>query len=277
MLLGAVRLVDVLAAVGGRARRLEAGEYALSRGMSLDDILRRLAAGDVVTVQVTIPEGFTVEEIIDALVKAGLGPRAGFEAACSDRALVADFTPAAAAVRWPVEGFLFPATYTFRHDLSPRQIIATMVEQFRRTWAGQLSAAGAAEGFTADQAVTLASIVEREARVDAERPIIAGVYANRLRKGMNLNADPTVFYALGRAQGGRLTVKDLKLDSPFNTYAHAGLPPGPIASPGVRSLAAAVQPAAVPYLYFVARADGTHVFSATLHEQLANRKKFQGY
>jgi UPF0755 protein len=267
----------VAATLTGRARRLEAGEYALTQGMSLRQIIRHLYLGDVVVVHVTIPPGFDVRQVIDRLVAARLGSRSAFEAACRDWGLVRGLAPVRADVRWPLEGFLYPDTYTFTHAMTPHAIVAAMVSRFRRAWTPEMTAAAAEEKLSVDQAVTLASLVEREARADAERPLVAGVFANRLRLGMPLDSDPTVLYALGRPPSQRLTESDLRVDSPYNTYLHRGLPPGPIDSPGMASLEAALHPAKVPYLYFVARGDGTHAFATTLAQQLANRKRYLGY
>jgi UPF0755 protein len=166
-----------------------------------------------------------------------------------------------------VEGYVFPATYTFPEGTTARTAVREMVERFERAWRPEWNARLQAMALSRHAAVTLASIVEREAVRPEERPVIAAVYYNRLRKGMRLEADPTIQYALGR-HTARVLYRDLEIDSPYNTYRRAGLPPGPIGSPGTPSLAAAVQPANVPYLYFVAHPDGHHEFRATYAEHL---------
>lgn len=269
-------LFTAIAKLSGHGGRLEAGEYELTPGMTLSQIIRHLESGDVVVVHVTVPPGFDVDQIIARLVRAHLGSRAAFTAACRDWGLVAGLAARRAGVRWAVEGFLYPDTYSFTHAMSPQAIIAAMVHRFRQVWTPAMTAAAGREKLSVDQAVTLASIVEREAKVERERPIIAGVYMNRLHRRMHLDADPTVLYALG-LRTGVLTEADLQLNSPYNTYARLGLPPGPIASPGLASIQAALHPAHVPYLYFVAKGDGTHAFSDTLAEQLANRRKYLGH
>jgi UPF0755 protein len=266
---------EVAAVASGRAGHLQAGEYELSPGMSLETILEILAAGRVVTYRVTVPEGWDVEQVARALAAAGLGSQDDFQRAARDPALVGDLEPPGLPVRYPVEGFLFPDTYTFTRSMTPRQILAEMVGRFRRAWSPALASEAAREGLTPFQVVTLASIVEREARVPGERPVIAGVYLNRLRRGMALEADPTVLYAVGRT-AGPLTAGDLKVPSPYNTYLRPGLPAGPIANPGLASLEAVVRPAQVPYLYFVAKPDGTHAFARTFQEQLSNEGKYLG-
>lgn len=270
-------LFAAIAKLSGEGARLQAGEYRLTPGMTLEQIVAHLSSGDVIVVRVTIPPGFDVAQVIARLVQSGLGRGAAFAAAARDWTLVRGLAPVQPAVRWPVEGFLYPDTYDFTHSMTPRAILATMVAEFRRAWTPAMAAAAAREHLSTLQVVTLASLVEREARSDSERPAIAGVFFNRLRQGMPLDSDPTVDYALGGAPAGPLTVADLRLDSPYNTYAHPGLPVGPIANPGPASLQAALHPAQVPYLYFITKPDGTPVFATTLAGQLANRKRYLGY
>jgi UPF0755 protein len=173
-----------------------------------------------------------------------------------------------------LEGYLFPDTYAFPDGTSPRNAVLEMVKRFEREWKPEWNSRLDSLSLTRHEAVTLASIVEREAKVASERPIIAAVYLNRLRNGMLLQADPTVQYARGK-HTPRLLHKDLEVDSPYNTYKYAGLPPGPIASPGAASLTASLYPADVPFLYFVAAPDGHHEFRRTLAEHEIAVRQFR--
>ncbi len=253
---------------------LQAGEYLFRGPLSTVAALDKVIRGDVVAHRVTVPEGLTLEETADRLVTARLGDRDAFLAAMRDAKPIADLDPRAE----DLEGYLFPDSYTFVADTPPRAIVEAMVSNFRRRWrdevAPKLTAAG---GRTIREVVTLASIVEKEAKAPAERPLIAAVYANRLDRGMGLFADPTIIFALKRLGrwDGNIRRDDLALDSPYNTYRHAGLPPGPICSSGTGALVAAADPADVPYLYFVSRNDGTHVFATSLDEHNKNVATWQ--
>ena len=253
---------------------LKAGEYEFAGGMSTVAVLDKLARGEVVTYEVTVIEGLDRFEIARHLAAEGFGAEAEFLRLVARPDLVADLDDAAT----DLEGYLFPDTYSFARGTPETEIIATMVGTFRRRFDEEVAPLlDDASGPTLRELVTLASIVEKETSVDAERPIVAGVYANRLRRGMGLFADPTVIYGL-KQQGtwdGNLRRRDLEADTPYNTYRIAGLPPGPICSPGAASLAAAARPADVPYLYFVSRNDGTHVFSRTLAEHNRNVEIWQ--
>jgi UPF0755 protein len=246
--------------------KLKAGEYRFERDATLVDVYARIARGDVYTKTVTIPEGASIFEIAARLEQAGLGDRQSFlDAAVSQKGLVADLDPKAKSL----EGFLFPDTYLFPHKATPVQIYTTMVRRFRAK-AEQLGLSG-----DIHKVVTMASLVERETAVDAERPLVASVFENRLAKKMPLMTDPAVIYGLEVAGKwrGAIYKSDLKLDTPYNTYLHAGLPPGPVANPGVKSLRAAMEPAHTNYLYFVAagaNAQGESHFAATLDEHNRN-------
>jgi UPF0755 protein len=268
---------------------LQAGEYRFVGPMTFPEVLRKLIRGDVVSRSVTVVEGFAMEDIAGQLAQAGAGRREVFLEQMRSPALIADLDPAAS----DLEGYLYPETYRFRVGTSEAEIVATLVKTFRSrferhvrpTLAGGAEAGpagGAGTGasgnpLTVREVVTLASIVEKEARASSERPMIAGVYRNRLLRHMALDADPTVIFALRRLGrwDGSIHHDDLRLDSPYNTYRYAGLPPGPICSPGLPSLQAAARPADVPYLYFVSRNDGTHVFATTLEEQNRNVEIWQ--
>jgi UPF0755 protein len=246
---------------------LQAGEYRFERPATTRAVLDRLIKGDVVQHRVTVVEGLTLEETAALLATEGFGEEQALLAAMRRPELIADLDAGAETL----EGYLFPDTYAFPRGTAEDAIVGEMVTNFRRRFAaGVVAGTGVAADVRA--LVTLASIVERETTLDTERPLVAGVYANRLRIGMALYADPTVIYALKRegVWDGNLRRVDLELDSPYNTYRYPGLPPGPICSPGLASLRAASSPAAVPYLYFVSRNDGSHVFAETLAEHNRN-------
>ncbi len=262
--LGAVRHPELFRAfvlLRGQAGRLRAGRYELSGEMSLAQILDKLVRGDVVRRLVTFPEGRNVEEMAEILRAGGLAP-AGFLAAAGDGALVRDLDAQAP----DLEGYLFPDTYDLAADEdAPAGLPRRMVARFREVMSPHLPKVRTS-GLALRQVVTLASLVELETARPEERPRVAAVFLNRLKRGMPLQTDPTVIYALRKAGtwDGNIRREDLALDSPYNTYHHAGLPPGPIASPGRASLLAVLDPAAVKDLYFVSRNDGSHYFSETL-------------
>jgi len=245
---------------------LRAGEYRFDHPVSAAEVYRQIVRGEVFTLSVTIPEGASIFDVAARMEQAGLGDRQSFlTAAASQTALIADLDSDAKSL----EGYLFPDTYRFQRKASPEQICATMVRRFRSV-AGQIGLKG-----NVHRVVTLASVVERETAVDAERPLVASVFQNRLAKKMALMTDPAVIYGL-ELQGrwrGTLYKSDLSLDTPYNTYVHTGLPPGPIANPGVRSLRAALAPAQTDYLYFVASGanpQGHSLFARTLDEHNQN-------
>ncbi len=245
---------------------LRAGEYRFDHPAPATEVYARIVRGDVFTRTVTIPEGASIFEIAAKLEQAGFGARQDFlDAAVAQAGLAADLDPAAKSL----EGYLFPDTYRFPRKAGPAQICARMVRQFRAV-ASQLGLKG-----NMHRVVTMASLVERETAVDAERPLVASVLANRLAKNMPLMTDPSVIYGLeleGRWRG-TIYQSDLKLDTPYNTYLHSGLPPGPVANPGAKSLRAAMEPAQTDYLYFVAAGadpQGRSLFASTLEEHNRN-------
>ena len=240
---------------------LRAGEYRFDHPARLAEIYRRIARGDVYTKTVVIPEGFNIFDIAQTVQNAGLGSGANFLAVEQrETSLIADLSPGASSL----EGFLFPDTYRFSRHATPGQMLAVMVRRFRQA-VGQLGLAGQPD---LARTVTLASLIEKEVSVDAERPLVGGVFVNRMAVGMPLATDPTVIYAALLAGRWRGTIyqSDLQFDSAYNTYRHAGLPPGPIANPGVAALKAAMHPATTDYLYFVADAQGHSQFSVGLKE-----------
>jgi UPF0755 protein len=254
---------------------LKAGEYEFREPLPAPAVLQRLIRGDVVTHPVTLVEGLTIEDTASALATAGFGAPAQFLPLMQSPELVSDLDPRADSL----EGYLFPDTYRFARNTPPRDIVRTLVETFKRHYRDEIQPLLTEKGGSRSvhAVVTLASIVEKEAALDSERPIIAAVYRNRLKRDIALYADPTVIYALRLAGtwDGNLTRTDLQIDSPYNTYRYPGLPPGPICSPGLASLRAAAAPAAVPYLYFVSRNDGSHVFASTLREHNRNVARWQ--
>lgn len=244
---------------------LRAGEYRFDHPASAIEVYTRIARGDVYTKAVTIPEGASIFDIAARLEANGLGARQGFLKAARRVALVADLDPQATSL----EGYLFPDTYHFSPKATPDQMAAAMVKRFRQA-AEQVGLTG-----NVHTVVTIASLVERETAVDAERPLVASVFENRLARNMPLMTDPSVIYGLQLEKEWRGTIyaSDLKRDTPYNTYLHAGLPPGPVANPGIPSLRAAMQPAQTGYLYFVAsnnNPQGKSMFAATLEEHNRN-------
>lgn len=253
-----------------REPTIQAGDYLFKGPLTTSQVLGMLVRGQVVSRSVTLIEGLTLEEIAEQLAGERFGRREVFLDLMRSPRLIASLDPNAP----DLEGYLFPETYSFASGIGEREIVETFVATFRRRWEREVRPhlAGGPPGRTVRQVVTLASIVEKEARIDSERPLIAAVYSNRLEGGIGLAADPTLIYALKRLGrwNGNLRREDKLMDSPYNTYRWAGLPPGPICSPGLASLVAAADPEDVPFLYFVGRNDGTHVFAETLQEHNKN-------
>jgi UPF0755 protein len=256
-----------------QGRHLKAGEYRFDRPMTPFEIIDKLARGDVYVINVTFPEGQTIAEMAKIFESHGLGTAESFVKAAKDAAPVHEIDPAAR----DLEGYLFPETYALSRHTDAVKLTRMMVARFEKVFTPELRQAAAARMLTIRQAVTLASIVEKETAKAEERPLVSAVYTTRLRIGMPMQCDPTVIFALEKAgkYDGNLTKKNLQYDSPYNTYRHPGLPPGPIAAPGRASLKAALEPAEVDYLYFVSRNDGTHVFATTLAEHNKNVKEWQ--
>jgi UPF0755 protein len=241
-------------------RQIRVGTYRFQGTLTMNDVLDRLESGTATIQTVTIPEGLRIRDVLTQLADAGFGGRDVFE--CQVR-----------SPRWQLEmglpstgaeGYLFPDTYSFSRSVSPAAILRRMVERYRQH-AASLEEERRRAGLSEHEMVTLASMIEKETGLEAERPIISAVFRNRLRSGMMLQSDPTAVYQKP-SHRGPITRADLNRDSRYNTYRNDGLPPGPICNPGLASLEAAVRPADVDYLYFVARNDGTHEFSRTLAE-----------
>ncbi|HEV7595580.1 MAG TPA: endolytic transglycosylase MltG [Gemmatimonadaceae bacterium] len=260
-LVGWRKMFRVYARVTGGDRNIKPGTYLLRHGTPWKDIIAALNGGHGLVNTITIPEGYTISQIAPLLARTLKVPVESVQAAVRDTSLLARLDIPNATL----EGYLFPDTYAFPVGTTANQAVHEMVYDFERRWKPDWDAKASAMKINRNDLVTMASIVEKEARVPEERPVIAAVYYNRLRKGMLLQADPTVQYALGH-HVGRVLYKDLAVKSPYNTYINKGLPPGPVAAPGAASLAAAANPASVPYLYFVASPDGHHEFRMTLQE-----------
>jgi UPF0755 protein len=241
--------------------KVQAGTYRLSDAMSPPEILAKLVNGDVFEVRFAVPEGYSIFQIAELLEKQSIVARETFLKQCVNRTLLSKLGIPAKSV----EGFLSPRTYTIKPDTDATSLIEEMVAQFRLTYDRKFAKQASRVGLPELEVLTLASMIEKEAVIPAERPIIASVFHNRLKKNMPLQSDPTAVYGI-RAFAGKISKRDILRDTPYNTYRIKGLPPGPIGNPGEASIEAVLFPAQTPYLYFVARNDGSHHFSATLEE-----------
>jgi UPF0755 protein len=250
---------------------LKAGVYEFDKPLPAVDVIDKLARGEVILASITIREGLDRFAIGKLFSTEGFGTEEEWKEITGEAELVRDIAPDAESL----EGYLFPDTYKFDPGTPVKTIVQAMVANFRKHWGNEIALI--TTGLDPHQTVTLASIVETEAQLPQERPIVASVYINRVRKRMLLGADPTVIYAMKLAGrwNGNIRKADLQLASPYNTYKTPGLPPGPIANPGLASLRAAAAPATTPYLYFVARNDGSHVFATTMTEHNANVERWQ--
>jgi UPF0755 protein len=242
------------------ASQIKPGDYAFKGGERIPAIMRHLVRGDFVVVTVTIPEGLTVHEIAERVAQTGLVCQDEFEQAARDGAMVR----ALGLLPLGAEGYLFPATYRFSPHAKTDDVLAAMLARFYQVLTPKVEEQMFAAGLDARRLVTMASMVEKEAKAPDERPLIAGVFYNRLRLGMPLQSDPTAEYELDDANESAASA--VHTTSAFNTYDFAGLPPGPIANPGLKSIEAALYPTPTDYLYFVARGGGTHVFSKSFDE-----------
>lgn len=259
------RVFGFYAARRGRDRKIEYGTYFIRRGAGWDEILDAISLGRGIVNRVTIIEGLPLWQMLPILSKRLELPVDSFEAAVRDTALLRRLgVPRGTET---AEGYLFPDTYDFPDGVTARQTVELMVRRFERVWKPDWDARLAEIRMSRHEIVTLASIVEKEVRKREESPVVAAVYHNRLRIRMPLQADPTVQYAL-KVRPGRVLYRDLRVDSPYNTYRRVGLPPGPIAAPGAAALEASLYPANVPYRYFVAHPDGHHEFRRTYQEHL---------
>lgn len=262
--------------VRGVDGQLKAGEYSFAPPVSLPELVRQLTRGQPEMIKITVPEGYTLEEIADLLAGKGIVKKEAFLAEAETGDFPYPFLAGLPPGPKRLEGYLFPDTYYVNRKISAHEMIDLMIGRFAEELKALDYLRRAQEaGVTLHAAVTIASLVEREAKVDAERPLIAGVIFNRLHAGMPLQIDATVQYALGGPYRPNLTYKDLEVDSPYNTYRISGLPPTPIASPGRASLLAAVCPRKTDFYYYVARPDGTHAFARTLAEHEENKRLYQ--
>ena len=251
-------------------RKVHAGEYELNPGMTPAEILSKLLNGQVLLHPLTIPEGLTIAQIADVASEQGLTDPAEFLRLANDRAFIASLGIKAETL----EGYLYPNTYKFPRPIKARELLVAMVEQLRQVVGPDLLARMQELKMTMHEVLTLASVIEKETGSGGERPEISAVFHNRLKKHIPLQSDPTVIYGLP-AFDGNLHKKDLSSPSPYNTYRVQGLPPGPIANPGIQAIRATLYPSDSRSLYFVSRNDGTHQFSATLIEHNQAVEKYQ--
>ena len=266
------RMFIIYAALLHKGAHLQAGEYELQSTMSIAQIVDIMRKGGVIHHTLTIPEGFTVRDIATLIETKKLGKGQRILSLTRDQTFIASLGLSVSSL----EGYLFPETYHVPRDISEHDLLALMVRTLEMRYTADIAAKGRNLDMTRHEVLTLASLVETEAQVDTERPLIAAVFHNRLQRGMRLQSDPTVIYALGERFDGNIRKADLNIDSPYNTYRYAGLPPGPIANPGQRAIEAAVSPPSVDYLYFVATGkNGMHQFSLTLREHNNAVRKYQ--
>ena len=251
----------IYASLRGNDRAIRAGTYVFKRGRSWGDVLADLEGGKALERSITIPEGWGLRQIVPQLARVLDAPVDSVQAAVRDTALLRALDIPTATL----EGYLFPDTYVFPDGATPRQAVRVMVARFEKVWQPEWNQQLQKQAMSRNDVMALAAIVEKEARRPEERPVIAAVYLNRLKAGMRLQADPTVQYAIGQ-HVSRVLYKHLEIDSPYNTYRYAGLPPGPIASPGKPAIVASLYPANVPYRFFVAYPDGHHEFTRSFAE-----------
>jgi UPF0755 protein len=257
------------------AGKLKAGELAFKDNMTPDEVLDVLMHGTPIVHPITIPEGLRIDEMAQMYADKGLADKQEFEKKAWDP----KFAESLGLPGNSLEGFLYPETYNFRKQTPVEKILKTMVEGYRGIFTAEFSKRAEQMGMSELEVITLASIVEKETGAAHERPLIAGVFHNRLRKNWRLDTDPTVIYAVLLARGsfsGNLTREDLRIDSPYNTYKHKGLPPGPICSPGKEAIRAVLWPEKTRYMFFVSKNDGTHHFCPTLSCHNRAVERYQG-
>lgn len=259
--------------VGGK---FKAGKYSLSQSMNVDEIVKKLISGNptVAVVKVTIPEGYELRMMAEKFAESGLCTAEEFLAAANSKEYDFEFVKDLPKRKNQLEGYLFPDTYEFYKDATPEQIVERMLTRFAEVYNNNFREQAEKRKLTTDEVVIMASIIEREAKMDNERKLVSSVFYNRVKKGIRLQSCATVQYILEERKPV-LTFKDTKIKSPYNTYENDGLPPGPIAAPGLKSIEAALYPETSDYLYFVARNDGTSVFTKTYAEHLAAQRKIK--
>lgn len=263
-IVSSARLFVIHTRLKGVTSRLQAGEYQFTDGMRPSEILRMMVNGEVNRRRFAVPEGYSIHQLAELLESQQLFTREGFLKAATDPALLAELGIEGKSV----EGYLFPSTYDVARSMDEAALVRAMATQFRKVYDEEFAGAAERIGMTPRQVVILASLIEKEAVVAEERPLISSVFHNRLAKGMRLQSDPTAVYGI-RAFAGTVTKRDVERLTPYNTYLIPGLPPGPIGNPSKEAIEAALNPARTGYLYFVAKRDGTHHFSATLDEHNA--------
>jgi len=264
------RLFSLWARFAGVEKKIHWGLYRFDTPLPPREVLNRMIMGKGIFQSVTIPEGLTVKEIADLLGNLQIADKQKFLTEAADPELLASV----GLQDKGIEGYLFPDTYHFTPATQERDILTAMTEQFRRVSAPLLARHSEPAQLTPHEIITLASIIEKETGVEAERPLVSAVFYNRLQRRMQLQSDPTVIYGL-KSFNGDLTKKDLHDANPYNTYRISGLPPGPICNPGLSSIKAALHPADVPFLYFVSKNDGTHLFSESLEAHNQAVKMYQ--
>jgi UPF0755 protein len=261
-----------LSKITQKDKHIHAGKYSFKKGLTLYSLLDELFNGKVILKNVTIPEGLTAKEIAGILQREIQMDSVAFVKMTENSRIIQSLNLSAPNL----EGYLFPETYKLTWGISPQKVVQIMVEQFQKTFNDSLLKRTQEINFSLNQVITLASLIEAEAKEQKERTVISAVFHNRLKRGLLLQSCPTVTYGLPEISR-TLTLEDLERDTPYNTYLHAGLPPGPICNPGRASIVAALYPADVDYLYFVSRGDGTHVFSKTLaeHDKAKNEIRYR--
>lgn len=259
--IGSPRLFQLYARLLGVSGKVQAGTYQFNDGMTPAEILRKLVAGEVYEKRFSLPEGYSIYQVSEMLAARGFFESSDFLRACRDTELLRGLGIAGASA----EGYLYPGTYDLLKVKNAAELVKLMAEQFSRVYRERFAVMEKSSRLTRQQIVTLASIVEKEAVVPEEKPLIASVFFNRLKKGMPLQSDPTAVYGV-RAFGGKVSGSDVRRNTAYNTYLISGLPPGPIGNPADGAIEAVLRPAVTGYYYFVAKNDGTHHFSATLDE-----------
>ena len=268
-IISSARVFVIYARIRGADARVKAGSYQFSDGLSPAEILRRMVTGEIFVYRFAVPEGYSMFQVAELLESRGLFKKEAFLKQCVSRELVKDLGINGKSV----EGYLFPSTYNIPPGMDEAGVIHMMVGQFDKVYEQKFADRAKALGISRSSVITLASIIEKEAVKPAERPLIASVFRNRINRGMPLQSDPTAVYGV-RSFAGKVTKQDIMRRSPYNTYAIKGLPPGPIGNPGSEAIEAVLVPASTNYLYFVARKDGSHFFSATLEEHNRAVRKY---
>jgi UPF0755 protein len=263
-------LFMVIGRITGIDRKIRAGYYSIYRSMSLLDLLKALRKGRIIEYEITVVEGDSLREIAEKLSEKGIADKDEFKDLTIDKDFLSSYTIDAPSL----EGYLFPDTYKIPKGMDPEDAVGIMINKMREKYSDKLKERASKIGLSEREVLTLASIIEKEAVTDEERPLISAVYHNRLRKKIRLQADPTAIYGI-KSSKEKITSDDLKKKTPYNTYIIKGLPPGPIASPGAKSIMAALFPADVPYIYFVSNNDGTHQFSVTINEHQAAVREYR--